>query len=370
MIDLLTGLPGNSKTLFALKNVSDRAKSENRQVYYSGIPFTQLGKDVLGWIEVDPIKWAECPPDSIVVIDEAQRIFRNRSINTTPPKYVSDLETHRHLGIDLVFITQMPKLIDPGVRALVGRHRHMVRIMGMEASTVHQWTEVRDDCNKGARRRDSEKTKWLFDKTFYPYYKSAEVHTMKRMIPKRIWLVLLVPLAIGVAVYAVSRLVKKPPVPTQLSEGQITQALQGQGGQIQRAAIDPLADAKQYVFQQTPRIEGVLFTAPKYDELTKPSAVPMPVACVDSSKRCQCYTQQGTKIETPKNMCIDIAHNGYFQEFNPNGREQNQPRTTTAQIRPDSQVAYNAPPSVEKPTSAATSHGFGILGRVDGVRSP
>lgn len=150
---------------------------------------------------VDPTKWMECPPESIVVIDEAQRIYRNRSIQSTAPKYVTYLETHRHMGIDLVFITQTPKLIDPGVRALVGRHRHMVCIFGMEASTVHEWSEVRENCAKGAMRKDSQRSKFVFDKTVYPLYRSAEVHTMKRSIPKAVWLLMAVPLVVVGAVW-------------------------------------------------------------------------------------------------------------------------------------------------------------------------
>ena len=173
MIELITGLPGNGKTLLAISEVKAQAERENRPVFYHGIPELNIP----GWeLLEDPREWAKVPPRSIVLLDEAQKTFRNRSLGSVPPVYVTELETHRHLGIDLVMITQHPSLIDPAVRRLSGRHRHVIRIWGMEASTVHKWDAVKDNCDK--QRADSEKTKWSFDKRVYGLYKSAEVQTV------------------------------------------------------------------------------------------------------------------------------------------------------------------------------------------------
>jgi zona occludens toxin len=108
MITMLTGLPGNGKSLYMLDWILRWSKAENRPVYYSGIVFTELGLQgpFAEWVEFQPMEWNLCPPGAIVLIDECQRIFRNRSINAVAPKFVTDLETHRHLGIDLVFVTQ------------------------------------------------------------------------------------------------------------------------------------------------------------------------------------------------------------------------------------------------------------------------
>lgn len=323
MLDLITGLPGNAKTAFTISHVKAWSERENRPVYYSGIAGLTLP-----WTEIDPEKWMECPPGSIIVIDECQRIFRNRSINAAAPKYVTDLETHRHLGVDIVFITQHPMLIDPALRRLVGRHRHLVRIWGMEASTIHEWNAVKEGCDKPAMRKDSEKRKWVFDKSVYPLYRSAELHTMKRSIPMRFKLLLLVPLVVIGAAYVVWYLLVKKPRDKALAvhehSGQVVS-----GGAVSSGAgaspdghgkaVDPVEDAKRYVFEQTPRVVGLPQTAPKYDDLTKPTAVPVPAACIIRVSGCKCYTQQGTSLDVQDQICRDIVKNGYFQDFDPDG---------------------------------------------------
>lgn len=83
MIELITGQPGAGKTLFALTRIEERARKEGRPVFYSGI------KDLaLPWTEIDPEKWTECPPGSIIVIDECQRVLRPRMHGAKVPAYV------------------------------------------------------------------------------------------------------------------------------------------------------------------------------------------------------------------------------------------------------------------------------------------
>lgn len=339
MILVITGLPGNGKTLFTISQVKEWAEREGRPVYYHGIP-----ELTLDWMQLDdPTQWASVPPRSIVVIDEAQKTFRNRSLGSQPPKFVTDLETHRHLGIDLVLITQHPSLIDPAVRRLAGRHQHLVRIWGTESSTVHRWDSVKDNCDKS--RADSEKTKWAFDKSVYSLYKSAEVHTMKRSIPKRVkTLVALGAVFVVLAGYFGHFMWKKfagkaevpetavavPAVPA--ASGVVGQAVGGAKG---RDAVDPRVDAANYMWKETPRVAGMLHTAPKYDELTKPTRVPMPAGCLLVKLDCKCFTQQGTPYETTVQQCVAFVKHGYFEEFGPNGERKDGDRAVAQLQNPD-----------------------------------
>lgn len=345
MIELITGLPGNGKTLFTIAQVKAQALKENRAVFYHGIPELTLDWEKLD----DPKKWASVPPGSIVVIDEAQKTFRNRSLGTVPPEFVTDLETHRHLGIDLVLITQHPSLIDPAVRRLSGRHRHMVRIWGMEASTVHKWDAVKDNCDKS--RADSEKTKWGFDKSIYKLYKSAEQHTMKRTIPGRVKLLMCLPLvllACGWYVYSsISKKIAPPVAPVSVAG---TAGFAGQGAPLatpQAARFDPMADARAYVHKETPRVAGLLLTAPKYDELTKPVRVPIPSMCIQSHTHCKCYSQQGTPLSVSESMCTEFARNGFFQDFDADKDRVGNERTRQGQLvmagRPDTAALVSSP---------------------------
>jgi len=81
MIEQITGLPGAGKTLITLARVKELAEKENRQVYYNGITDLKLP-----WIELDKGEdWYKVPPGSIVVIDEAQRVFRPRGAGAQVP---------------------------------------------------------------------------------------------------------------------------------------------------------------------------------------------------------------------------------------------------------------------------------------------
>lgn len=365
MIELITGLPGNGKTLYTISYVKAKAEKENRAVFYHGIP-----ELTLNWQKLeDPRDWMKCPPGSIIVLDEAQQTFRNRSMGSVPPEFVQALETHRHLGMDLVMITQHPALIDPAVRRLAGSHRHMVRIWGMEASTVHQWASVKDNCDKA--RSDSEKSKWAFDKSVYGYYKSAEVHTMKRTIPARVKLLGVLVVLFALAVWQVVSFVSKKaskaaPVleasapaaaPGQVSIPAVPSGVPASPGQVSR--VDPVADAQAYVYKETARVAGLPQTAPKYDQLTAPTRVPVPAMCIikgnihrGSDVSCRCFTQQATPLDVPFNMCVSFARQGFFQDFDPDrDRKESESREQSAAVLASSPVGrdpYRDPDNVTR----------------------
>jgi zona occludens toxin len=359
-ITLITGLPGNAKTIHTLDLVIAQAKAENRPVYYAGIKGLLVDDPRLEgttWLPFNPEKWhEELPSGAIAVIDEAQKVFRARTLGTVPPKHVTELEEHRHKGLDFFMVTQHPSLIDPAIRKLTQTHKHMVRVWGMEASTVHRWDGVRDNCDKPAARKDSEKTKWGFNKKLYGLYHSADQHTMKRHIPGRVKMLAVLAVLFVCAVGFMARFIYNKTHPEALAT-----AAQGQGaatgGQIPgqlgpqmvaAAAVprDPMQEARDYVEQQTPRVVGLPHTAPKYDQLTEPTSVPVPAACIQigssqgkKAPRCKCYTQRGTPMDVEYNMCIEIAHNGYFLDFDPNGREARREQAAraehSAQLVPD-----------------------------------
>ncbi|HTD06240.1 zonular occludens toxin domain-containing protein [Undibacterium sp.] len=318
MINLITGLPGNGKTLFALSYIKALAEKDNRPVFYSGINELKLP-----WELIDAEKWYEVPPNAIVVIDECQRIFRPRTISKDVPKYVEQLETHRHGGVDLFLITQHPMLADASVRRLTGNHRHVRRVFGTERATIHEWGEARDNCDKPAGRKDSVKHNWKFDKAAYGYYKSAEVHTVKRNIPMRFFVLLAVPVLLIAAAVYVYKFTKKHTEADALpanAAAQLSPAPAANGNKKSSSYQNAKEDAKQYVYENTPRVDGLPFTAPKYDELTAPTVAPAPVACMSTKSRCSCYTQQATPISMPDNLCREIVKNGYFQDFDVAGK--------------------------------------------------
>jgi zona occludens toxin len=64
-----------------------------------------------------------------------------------------------------------------------------------------------------------------------------------------------------------------------------------------------------------PRVEGLAHTAPMYDQVTVPKSVPFPVACITSSSRCACYTDQMTRLQMEDAMCRQIASDGLYRPW-------------------------------------------------------
>lgn len=317
MINLITGLPGNGKTLFTISYVKQLSEKENRPVFYSGIK----DLNIPSWQEIEAEKWFDAPPRAIVLIDECQRVFRPRTISKDVPRYVSELETHRHGGIDLFLITQHPMLADSAIRRLTNNHRHVIRTFGTERATIHEWGSVKDNCDKSSARKDSVKHMWKFDKSAYSLYKSAEVHTVKRNIPTRIYLLLLAPLLIAAAVFYMYQFTKSKSSPSV----DVSPVLVPSSSSIASSSVavkasykNAVEDAKEYVYLNQARVEGMPSSAPKYDQITAPTVAPVPSGCIATKTKCNCYTQQATPIKMDQEMCLDIVKNGYFQDFDPN----------------------------------------------------
>ncbi|CAH0354788.1 zonular occludens toxin domain-containing protein [Aquabacterium sp. CECT 9606] len=310
MIVLITGVPGSGKTLFTIDELRKLAEKDQRQVYYSGITDIKLP-----WIEHDARDWMSLPPNSIMVIDEAQRFFRPRANGATVPPEIAAMETHRHLGVDIYLITQHPMLIDQNIRRLTGRHFHLHRMFGMHAATVHEYPKVKENCDKHSA--DALKRTWKYPKDVFSLYKSAEVHTHKVRIPRQAWylLGLILVFALGATYLYKSRVSPKKEQQASASDSFNVSGISSPGpGSYQRKALTPA----EYVQQFQPRVAGLAYTAPVYDEVTKPVRAPYPAACVQGKSRCQCYTQQGTKLETDKALCEGIVAGGFFMAWDEN----------------------------------------------------
>lgn len=321
---LVTGLPGNGKTLYTIDMVKQLSEKEGRPVYYHGInelalPWTPLEKQE---------DWPDVPAGSIVVLDEAQKAFRTRANGAAVPRHVAELETLRHRGITLFLITQHPMLIDNNARRLCGRHLHLVRKFGAQSSVVHEWNAVRENCDKPAGRKDSQKKDFKYPKSVYGLYKSAEVHTVKRKIPRKVLMIIpCVLAAVAILGYVGYRKVYQP-MQGESEEATAIKAGAKQPGQIAYGQGDGRVRSlttAEYISSYTPRIPGLDYTAPVYDELTKPKRVPVPAACVTFKGGCNCYTQQGTRLAVGKDQCAQIVQTGFFMAFDPDGQQSQQP---------------------------------------------
>ncbi len=303
MITLITGQPGAGKTLYSIQFVRELAKNEGRQVFYSGI------KDLrLAWPELEkPEEWYEVPKGSIVVIDEAQRIFRPRGAGTQVPRHVSELETHRHQGIDLFIVTQHPMLVDTNVRRLVGRHFHVVRSFGLKRATVHEWNAAKEQCDKS--REDSVRHEWSYPQDVFALYRSAEVHTHKARVPARVFVLATLPLLLAGLVWVVAKWWERSGSARPDKEQAAKSAPAAAGAA--RTSSGKLT-AAEWAAEYRPRVEGLAYTAPVYDDVTKPVHAPYPAACIASKARCACYSEQGTRLDMPEALCRQIVERGFY----------------------------------------------------------
>lgn len=343
MLTIITGQPGNGKTLLLLQRVEEKRKAENRPVFYSGIPDLALPWEKLGDLRKQVERWRDpeddiekwrfiLPPGAIVVVDESQEIFRVRSQGAEVPPHVQALERHRHGGVDFFFTTQHPQLLDVNVRKLAGRHIHVVRRFGRERATLYQWEQVRDPTSE-RDKKDALREDWKFPTKVYGWYKSAEQHTVKRDFPLKLVLRVgaLAVVAIGLIGYAVWRMA------APVREQHAAQELAGASATASVHASPQIAAGGFWdAVSRQPRVDGYPESAPLYDHLQVVQSQPRPVGCASlvyetgAIKECRCVTDQGTLADVSVQRCMAfIASRGEYDPRRepPKERERAEPAT-------------------------------------------
>lgn len=306
---LVTGLPGAGKTLYSLAQFA----VGKQNVYHAGITGCTLP-------EWDATKWAELPPGSTLLIDEAQEFFPPRNPNADPPAHYV-FNRIRHIGVHVVLITQHPNMLDSRVRRLCGKHYHLVNVFGAEAAMLHEFPTGVGDVDA---RTDSIATKWRYPRAVYSLYKSSTMHRSKGATPRKVkmipWLI-----AGGIAatlaglwwVWSIMTDMPGAALPAQTPSAKARPQDGPQPGQRGGRALTPLEYAASY----QPRTPGLAHTAPRYDDLTKPARAPYPAACVSTATRCKCYSQDATVLDVPEATCRSVVDRGFFRDWtDPNDR--------------------------------------------------
>lgn len=350
-IEFVTGLPRQGKTLWMFIMVMKRAKEENRPVYYCNIPEVTLP----GWIEIQhPDEWMNCPNDSIIVVDELQDFWGLASPGSKVPLPILELSKHGKRGIDFYFITQDPTLVHATPRKLCEIHWYVVRAFGSENAMAHKFKRMQTDPERV--KKNSEKFPWRYPKEAFgkkdkagnwitkPWYKSADVHNIKRQIPLKVWAIPGVLVLAGLAGWAAISLFgntldkAKGGVPGQAvaTAPGAPAAAPGQPGQAGASPKAAPRTTAQYLADYKPRLQDFPHTAPAYDQVTQPVEAPYPAACVVmKSKGCKCFTQQATLMSTSEEVCRQIVEKGYFVDWRmPLRQAPERPQQTAARDEP------------------------------------
>jgi hypothetical protein len=175
----------------------------------------------------------------------------------------------------------------------------------------------------------AKRFEWKYPKEVFGYYKSAEVHTVKRRLPMMYYIMFIAPLTVGALIwyfvdqhYQDGQIMATKSQRDRLAAG--GQAITGDPlvtsgyvpGKSAAAAEKKPLTPKEYAESFEPRIPGLAYTAPVYDEVTKVVEAPVPVACLSNeSQGCKCYSQQGTSLAMHETLCKRIVDKGFFLAF-------------------------------------------------------
>ncbi|MEH0021004.1 MAG: zonular occludens toxin domain-containing protein [Desulfobacter sp.] len=137
MISCFEGLPGAGKTYDAMRkllanlgrgrrvvtNISGLENEDKQEIIKHHMDFDDAQiKDLLRFLDDTQVSefWKYAEPGDLIIIDEAQNFFNSRDWQTkTNREFGKWASEHRHLGIDVVLITQNVERIESSVRSLV-----------------------------------------------------------------------------------------------------------------------------------------------------------------------------------------------------------------------------------------------------------
>lgn len=323
MLYLTTGGNGAGKTLLTLRDVREKSVKENRPVVYNG-RFELTAE--FGWKSAPFEKWQEEPDGTIFIVDECHNDIPTRTSTEKRPPHITMLAEHRRRGFDFYLITQHPLNIDSFVRRLIsspGWHRHLKRASGAPLVSVLTWAAVNDKAEKAGSGGSAAVAMVPYPKEVFAWYKSTSLDTAKVKIPFQVKLliacVLLIPLLGWFGYEALMKKMQPKPLlaPTGAS-GAIGLAGAAPGyAPGQGAFLGAHVTAAEFVASHVPRIDGLAYTASRFDEVNKITQAPKPSACLATKTRCKCYTQQATVLQMPADLCRQIALGGYFDESAP-----------------------------------------------------
>ena len=192
--------------------------------------------------------WAK--PGSVICFDEFQKFWPPRPNGAGVPPDIQALDTHRHMGVDFILVTQNCRNVDRHILGLVDRHLHVRRVANLPLATVYEWDHASVSLNY---KNSMSKSPWRYPKKAYKLYKSAELHTKQsRKLPSVIWFILA---AFAGAAYAF------PTLKNRLSE-----RVSGKPAQVDQAAPVPKVGEKMEYVK-----DGIAYTVEKTVSINPPA---------------------------------------------------------------------------------------------------
>lgn len=355
---LITATPGGGKTALAVK-IMKEAVEAGRPLFVMGIPDLQLPHSpcppIAEWTEnrLDPdnqhlwLPFFTFPPNSLIVLDGAQRVFRLRASASKVPDHVAAFETVRHTGVTFILITQHPNFIDSHIRNLVGQHVHL-RDVGLLGRWYYEWPEVADPKTFTTA---PIKKKWALPKESFGLYKSSSLHIKRNysMPPALVILAVCLFAMIGGGFYVWSSVGKKLAPEVAQVQQQIPSALSQPSSPASYSNGQPVQDPTELLLEFTPLVRGRPETAPAYASLKVVKVMPYVAGCFQTRTSCTCQNQQGLDAGLDPMQCRDWIKN---PPFNPYREEPAAVASVPGQ--PNGQARARAPGNSDDPTPPAS----------------
>jgi zona occludens toxin len=315
MKTLITGVPGAGKTLYCVDKllralVGATVKHEREdgvivdvpRVIYTNVNGLLLEHEKIGpgapwtydsktdsWSQpADGDKfglnnWHEwAKPGAVICYDEIQKPWPLAPAGSKVPPCITALETHRHMGVDFIELTQHPMLIHANVVRLVGRHLHVRRMGNMGLAIVYEW----DSCSRTLLYKNAlAKAPYRYSKKVFELYKSAELHTKQpRRIPSLVWGVL----------FGLCALAWFAPV----SYSRISQRINPTPVVVKPAAPAPVVTT--FVGKDADTAAHIAAIAAQAAPVSPEEVV---AGCVRSGPLCRCYSATARLIEKALSYC-------------------------------------------------------------------
>lgn len=328
-IVLVTGKPRIGKTAFVVEMLLFDDYYKGRKLFsnINGLeiphhkpPEGHSWEDLNVWLQ-----WKE-NIGSVVVYDEVQNLFPTRAAGSKMPDKVSWLNVHGHSAIDLILITQSPKIIDVNLREVVGKHIH-IAANKMGGLTRLEWNEVA--LNPTAQAKNALSSSHKIREEVFQYYKSAEAHTGHGHVKSRwyyviIAMLVLIPFLFGLVGFMGYRMYQGYKRKAGMTE-QVADV--GQHGASAPATLTGSLNNTVLPADAVPQVgrgqqlKPDMFiptmaerpeSKPIYDSVRQVKQYERIAACIKGGKSgCTCYSDQATKLkEVTKEMCLDYVENG------------------------------------------------------------
>ena len=341
-ITLITGKPRIGKTAFAVELLMFDDFYKGRKIFsnINGLlidhhkpPEGHSWEDMHEWL-----KWKE-NIGSVVIYDEVQYLFPTRSSGSKMPENVAFLNIHGHYGIDMILITQSPKLLDVNLREVVNKHIH-IAANKMGGLTRLEWNEVALNPTQQARNALSSSHK--IRQEVFEYYKSAEVHTAHSHVKSRWYYVIIamlfvLPCILGLVGFMGYKMYQgykeKAGLTTQVENPKEATGFKNPLDPESQKEMMPQSGIQGQNLKPedfVPTLAEKPESKPIYNGVRQVKTFERIAGCIDGGKTgCTCYSDQATPLkEVTKEMCKDYAHNGLpFNPYKESDHSSNQAQT-------------------------------------------